>query len=91
MRLRDVFWILMDGAFFALAAAAFLIVAYGVTGCASKVTAAPGCVVVAEVQTGTTIRCVEIERKSAADSIRAGGEALGGALRGLIVPPGVTP
>jgi hypothetical protein len=76
---------------FLIAGVIFVLVAWGSMGCASHVTVAPGCAVLAEVQTGTTIRCVEIERKSAADAIRATGEALGGALRGLIVPPGVTP
>lgn len=57
-------------------------------GCASRVTVAPGCAVIAEVRTGTTIRCVEIERDSVDKSIKATGEAVGGALRGLLLPPG---
>lgn len=81
---------------FLIAGALFVLVAWASMGCATQMAASGiGCPVIGEIQTGTKITCREVivERNSAAESIRATGEALGGALRGLLgLPtPGVTP
>lgn len=61
-------------------------------GCASPVSVtAPSCTITAELRTGERIACtadgVTVERASIADTVRASGGLLGGALRTLLGAP----
>lgn len=85
--MRDFGGLLIGVFLYVIAGTFFVLVAWASMGCATQVATGPGCSVIAEVQTGTTIRCVEIERASVADSIEETGKALGGLLRGIVGAP----